>query len=176
MREDTRGVILVGHGAVPKDFPRDAVSRLKALEARRKASGTPPSEEEVEIEARIRSWPRTSDNDPYQAGLEALGLRLLPLLGGAPFALAYNEFCAPTLAEAVRELIARGAREITVIPSMLTPGGVHSEIEIPEEIARLRAAHPGVLLHYAWPFDLGRVARMLAAQLSGAERSPGFVP
>ena len=48
---------------------------------------------------------------------------------------------------------------------MLTPGGSHSEIEIPETLARLRAKYPDVELRYAWPFDLGQVAAMLAGQI-----------
>ena len=48
---------------------------------------------------------------------------------------------------------------------MFTPGGSHSEYEIPEEMAELRKKHPGVTLTYAWPFDLGKVAEMLAAHI-----------
>jgi sirohydrochlorin ferrochelatase len=47
--------------------------------------------------------------------------------------LAYDEVCAPTLAEAVRALAADGATAIVAVPSMLTPG-VHTELEIPESI------------------------------------------
>jgi hypothetical protein len=31
-------VVLVGHGGVPKDYPRELVNRLKALEAQRRAT------------------------------------------------------------------------------------------------------------------------------------------
>jgi len=87
-------------------------------------------------------------------------------LNGDLFAIAYNEFCAPTLEEAVETLIAAGAREIRVVSSMFTPGGSHSEVEIPETLAHLRGKHPGIDLRYAWPFDLKQVASMLAAQLT----------
>jgi sirohydrochlorin cobaltochelatase len=86
-------------------------------------------------------------------------------LNGDLFVLAYNEFCAPTVEEAVETLIAGGATAITIVPSMLTPGGSHSEIEIPETLERLRAKHLGIELRYAWPFDLGQVAAMLAGQI-----------
>lgn len=167
-----RAVILVGHGSPPADCPRELVMRLKGLEGRRAAAGGPPgapSVEERELDARIRAWPRTPENDPYRAGIERLASELAPLLGGAELTVAYNEFCAPTLAEAVAAAVARGAAEITVVPSMLTPGGVHSEVEIPEAIAHLRAEHPSILLRYAWPFDLGQVARLLAAHVSRPE-------
>ncbi|MGH7255678.1 MAG: sirohydrochlorin chelatase [Nitrospirales bacterium] len=160
-----RGVVLVGHGGIPKDFPRDRLARLKTLESQRRASRQPPTHEEIELEVSLRRWPRSSQTDPYQAGLEALAARLTPHLGDTLFALAYNEFCAPTVKDAVERLIAAGARDLTVVPSMLTPGGSHSELEIPAELEELRELHPGVTIRYAWPFDLGIVAAMLAAQV-----------
>ncbi len=159
------GVVLVGHGGIPKGFPRESLTRLRALEAQRRANGGPPSPEEVEIDTKLRGWPRTPATDPYQAGLEALASRLKDSLNGDLFALAYNEFCAPTVEQAVESLIGAGAAAITVVPSMFTPGGSHSELEIPEILERLRAKHPGVEIRYAWPFDLGQVALMLANQL-----------
>jgi sirohydrochlorin ferrochelatase len=155
-------VVLVGHGAVPADCPRDLVTRLKALEGRRRATGGAVTSEEAELDARIRAWPRDAGSDPYGAGLEEMAARLRPLLAGARLVVAYNEFAAPTLDQAVESLAAGGAHSIAVVPSMLTPGGVHSEIEIPEAIARLRAAHPALDLRYVWPFDLDAVARLLA--------------
>jgi len=161
----TRAVILVGHGGLPTNFPGQALGRLRALQAIRKKTHAEPTAEEVELEATLRHWPRTPAIDPYQAGLEALAARIKPKLGDAAFAIAYNEFCAPTLEEAAEEVIGAGAREIIVIPTMMTPGGSHSEIEIPETLEHLRKAHPGVTFRYAWPFDLDRVAAMLAEQL-----------
>jgi sirohydrochlorin cobaltochelatase len=160
-----RGVLLVGHGGIPKDYPREYVTKLKTLEARRRAGRTEPTVEEVELDRRIRQWPRTPETDPYQAGFEALATQLKGLLKGAHFAIAYNEFCAPTVEEALEEMIQAGITTITVVPSMLTPGGSHSEIEIPESVARLRARFPQVDIRYAWPFDLSAVATMLATQL-----------
>jgi len=95
-----------------------------------------------------------------------LGAQLQPLLKGIMFKLAYNEFCSPTLEGSIVELISLGAREITVIPSMLTPGGSHSEREVPQNIEFLRSKYPDITLKYAWPFDLSRVSQMLADQLS----------
>ena len=161
MSNEQLGVILVGHGGIPKDYPPELVTKLKRLEAQRRASGNPMSQEEKELDTKIRTWPRTARTDPYQAGLESLASQIRPLLNGAQFALAYNEFCGPTLSEAVEELLAKGAVKITVVSTMFTPGGSHSEFEIPEELQQLRARHPGVTLNYAWPFDLGQVAKML---------------
>jgi sirohydrochlorin cobaltochelatase len=162
-------VVLVGHGGVPRDFPRADLQRLKALEGERRGRGTAPSDEERALERKIRTWPRTAQNDPYQAGLETVAARLRRKLGDARLAVAYNEFCAPTLEDAVSELVSAGARRIAVVPSMLTPGGVHSEIEIPETLAALRARFPDVELCYAWPFDPDAVAELLALQIRGRD-------
>ncbi|WP_447970897.1 sirohydrochlorin chelatase [Nitrospira sp. M1] len=160
------GVILVGHGGIPKDYPADLVSKLKRLEAQRRAAGQPMSQEEYELDTKIRTWPRTSETDPYQAGLESLASHMKPMLNGSQFSVAYNEFCGPTLSEAVEDLITKGATHITVVSTMFTPGGSHSEFEIPEEMEELRAKHPGITLRYAWPFQLNHVAQMLTDHIS----------
>ena len=79
--------------------------------------------------------------------------------------MAYNEFCAPTLEESVELLIKQGATHITVTTTMFTPGGSHSEVEIPEILDQLRPQYPEVDLRYAWPFDLDSVANTLAEQV-----------
>ena len=165
MPTTTRGVILVGHGGIPKDCPQELVTRLKRLEAQRRAAKMPPTPDEIELDTKIRRWPRTAETEPYQAGLETVAARLRAQLDGALFAVAYNEFCAPTLEESVEELIKRGATEITVTTTMFTPGGSHSEIEIPEILEQLRKQYPTVVLRYAWPFDLDLVANTLAEQV-----------
>lgn len=160
-----RGVILVGHGGIPKGCPQELVTKLKRLEGQRRAAKLPPSAEELELDAKVRRWPRTAETDPYQAGLEAVAARLQDQLDGALFAVAYNEFCAPTLEESVETLIKQGATHITVTTTMVTPGGSHSEVEIPEILDHLRPQHPSVELRYAWPFDLQLIAKTLAEQV-----------
>jgi sirohydrochlorin cobaltochelatase len=165
MATTTRGVILVGHGGIPKGCPSELVTKLKRLEGQRRAAGTPMSAEEQELDTKIRQWPRTPETDPYQSGLEAVAAQLRANLGDILFTVAYNEFCAPTLEESVDELIKKGATHITVTTTMFTPGGSHSEVEIPEILDHLRPQYPGVELRYAWPFDLKLVANTLTEQV-----------
>lgn len=165
MKAVIRGVVLVGHGGIPKDCPQELVTKLKRLEAQRRAAKLPPSSEEIELDNTIRRWPRTAETDPYRSGLESVAEALRPQLNGAIFALAYNEFCAPTLEEAVEELVKKGATKIIVTTTMFTPGGSHSEVEIPEMLDHLRPRYPRVELRYAWPFDLKQVAQTLAEQI-----------
>ena len=103
--------------------------------------------------------------DPYRSGLKAVAAQLRANLGEVLFAVAYNEFCAPTLAESVEKLIKKGATHITVTTTMFTPGGSHSEIEIPEIFDHLRPQYPRVELRYTWPFDLQLVASTLTEQV-----------
>ena len=165
MATEKRGVVLVGHGGIPKDCPQELVTRLKRLEAQRRAAKQPPSAEELELDMKIRRWPRTPSTDPYKSGLSAVAAVLRPYLNGVLFALAYNEFCAPTLEESVADLIKQGATDIIVTTTMFTPGGSHSEVEIPEILNYLRPQYPHIELRYAWPFDLELVANTLAEQI-----------
>jgi sirohydrochlorin cobaltochelatase len=96
--------------------------------------------------------------------MDAIAERLRPRVGRV--VVAFNELCDATLEEAVDELIRDGVRHITVVTTMLTPGGVHSEVEIPESVRALQTARPEVFIRYAWPFDLDAVAALLAGACS----------
>ncbi len=159
-------VILVGHGGVPTDCPPALVSEFKRLEAASKGRPTPQL---LEADRALRSWPRTPQTDPYKAGLEAVAAALQKALPGHFVISAYNEFCAPTLEDAFSQAAGSGAKSVTIISTMFTRGGIHSEKEIPEIAASLRKAHPGVDVRYVWPFDLSAVAGMLAAEVRRVE-------
>lgn len=159
-------VVLVGHGAPPSDAPPDLVPRLKRLESERRRRGGAMTDEEKELDARVRGWPRTPENDPYKGGIERLLAALRAALPESEVVVAYNEFCAPSLEDAVRGLAARGFRSISVVPTMLTRGGVHSEVEIPEVLDELAHALPeGTRVRYAWPFAEADVAALLATRV-----------
>jgi sirohydrochlorin cobaltochelatase len=166
MTNASRWVILVGHGGVPTDCPPALVADLKRLEAAAKGRRTP---ELLEADRKLRVWPRTPKTDPYKAGLEAVAESLRKALPGRQVALAYNEFCGPTLEEAFARAAGAGASAVTVISTMYTRGGVHSETEIPEIVAELKSAYPGVDVRYVWPFELPAVAAFLAGEIARVE-------
>jgi sirohydrochlorin cobaltochelatase len=157
-------VILVGHGAVPADAPRSLVEEFKRLEAR-----APGSLEMIEADRRLRTWPRTPQTDPYKVGLEQIAAALQEEIKDCLVIEAYNEFCTPSLEEAFGMALSKGARDITVIPTMFTRGGIHSEKDIPEILAKLSKLHPKISVRYVWPFNLAAVAGMLAAEVSRVE-------
>ena len=182
-------VVLIGHGAPATDCPPELVGELMSLEWRQPHAveepqrlegqapldqhGPPtltsdPTGRAAELDEKIRGWPRHVGNDPYKAGLERLGEALRPLLPTDLFAIGYNEFCSPSVPETLEDIIRHGANHILVLPTMLTPGGVHSEKDIPRELDVVRRAHPDVRIDYLWPFDLPQVAALLAAHVTRA--------
>lgn len=163
--EEKIGVVLIGHGAPATDCPPAFVGELMSLEWRSDPNALPHSNRAAELDAKIRDWPRDAGNDPYKAGLEKVAEHLKPLLPNFLLAIGYNEFCRPSIPEAVEQVIRHGAQRVLAIPSMLTPGGIHSEIDIPKILDGVRQRHPGVPIEYVWPFDLDEVARLLASHL-----------
>ena len=161
-------VILVGHGGLPSDCPPELVREFKRLEA---ASGETPSPRLKEADKKLRSWPRNAQSDPYKEGLEAIAAALRRELKDHIVLEAYNEFCGPSLEEALESAIAQGAQELTVITTMYTRGGLHSEKDIPKIIEAMRRRHPAVKMRYAWPFDLAVIAAMLAEEVHRTESS-----
>lgn len=164
-------VILIGHGGVPADAPRDKIAELKRLEAARQARGElRMSEREAELDEEIRNWPRTAESDPYKAGLEAVASRLRERLAPRRLAIAYSEFCTPSVEQAVADLAAEGYQRILLVTTMFTPGGSHSDRELPELVELLRQDHPGVEIEYLWPYDLDQVADFLLCHIDRAGR------
>jgi len=168
-------VVLIGHGAPATDCPPQLIGELMSLEWRgggdhhgRAGAGGDSKRRAGELDATIRDWPRHAGNDPYKIGLERLAEAMKPLLPTELLAVGYNEFCRPSIAEAIEQVIRQGATRVLVVPSMLTPGGVHAEVDIPQALAEVRAAHPAVVIEYVWPFDLDRVAALLAAHITRA--------
>jgi sirohydrochlorin cobaltochelatase len=159
-------VILVGHGGIPTDCPPGLVGEFKRLEAAAKGK---PSKELAAADAKLRGWPRTPQNDPYKVGLEAVADALRRHLPGHLVLEAYNEFCAPSLEQAFESAVKAGAVEVTVISTMFTRGGSHSEQEIPAIVAQLQRAHPQISVRNTWPFDLDSVGRFMASEVKRVE-------
>jgi sirohydrochlorin cobaltochelatase len=77
---------------------------------------------------------------------EAVAARIRAAAPDLPVALAYLELMTPSLAEAVAQLVARGATRVDVVPLFLGTGG-HLRQDLPPLVDSLRAAHPGVAVH-----------------------------
>ncbi len=65
-------IVLAMHGAPPLDLPEPEAAELFALHARLERAAGPGrvslERRYAELDARVRAWPRTADNDPFYAG------------------------------------------------------------------------------------------------------------
>jgi sirohydrochlorin cobaltochelatase len=160
-------LVLAMHGAPPNDFPKNDLAELMGLHHQLENTPDPQQamllERYLELQTRVRSWPRTALNDPFFAGSTKLAQQLEET-SGLPVLLGFNEFCAPSLDETL-ERAASNAEQVLVVTPMVTRGGEHSERDIPASISRVRFKHPEASFTYVWPFDIGDVARFLSEQV-----------
>lgn len=163
-------IVLAMHGAPPKDFPGHEVAELMRLHVQlNQMPSAAPAWAEAEaryraLDNRIRAWPRGQANDPYHAG----SFRLAEALGrasGYPVVVGFNEFCAPDVGQALDRAAAEGAEQVVIVTPMMTAGGEHAEVELPEQVADARGRHPNIDFVCAWPYDLEAVAQFLARQV-----------
>jgi sirohydrochlorin cobaltochelatase len=170
MRLDANGgnvaVVLAAHGAPPTDYPRFRVGMLMMLEyapkALRRVCFLRAWHESLVRE--VTMWPRTADNDPYKAAVDELAAGVSSRLGHRVLA-GYNEFCAPTIADAIDQVITDGAERVFVLPTMLLRGNTHTESEIQNAVLEARGRHPEARIEYAWPFEQDRMVSLFAGQV-----------
>ena len=162
MNKNKTAVILVGHGGLPSDMPSDIVEKFMRLHKTRVKAGGEASDQEIELDNTIRRWARTPDSDPYKSGLENLATHMEKFLNDFIVKTAYNEFCYPTIEEAIGELDVDKVTRIILVTTMITRGGSHSEKEIPEELEVLREKFKDIDIQYAWPFDMDSFALFLS--------------
>jgi sirohydrochlorin cobaltochelatase len=170
-------IVLAMHGVPPSDFPRQELAEFFVMHSRfehASVSDDPAWVRYSELEKKLRDWPRTKDNDPYHAASFELGQELGKATG-CHVVVGFNEFCAPSLDDALDHAAGSGARRIVVVTPMMTQGGEHSEQDIPGAVVRARVSHPSVEFIYAWPFPVPDVARFLAEQVARSlgGQSPG---
>lgn len=162
-------LILAMHGSPPNDFPKRELGEYFALHARFETAPTSMDEATrnryAELEQKMRRWPRTAGNDPFHAASFSLA-QLLSRESGLETRVCFNEFCAPTLEEAVTEAVKDGFERIIVVTPMMTRGGEHAEVEIPAQIQQIQSKYPDLALIYAWPFEEKDIAQFLTAQVS----------
>ncbi|MGH3900999.1 MAG: CbiX/SirB N-terminal domain-containing protein [Pseudonocardiaceae bacterium] len=89
----------------------------------------------------------------------ALAKTIRAVAGDLVTGFGFIELSAPTVDEAIDDLVARGATEIVSVPLVLLPAG-HLKNDSPAALARARARHPGV--HFSLARDLGIEPHVLA--------------
>jgi len=169
-REKPKAVIVLAmHGSPPLDFPRGELNEFMGLHAGLEpASGPAAGAQRLrynQLEAKMRAWPRTGQNDPFYSGSQELA-RHLRQESGLEVIVGFNEFCGPTLDEALEQAVARKAGKVIVVTPMMTRGGEHSAVDIPEAIRRTQKKFPGTKIVYAWPFATEDIARFLSSEVT----------
>jgi sirohydrochlorin cobaltochelatase len=82
--------------------------------------------------------------DPqWRQPMDAVARRIREIEPDARVVCAFLELTTPDLATAVEELVAQGARRVTVVPMFLGVGR-HAREDLPVLMAELRARHPDV--------------------------------
>ncbi|MFW9910250.1 MAG: CbiX/SirB N-terminal domain-containing protein [Candidatus Thorarchaeota archaeon] len=161
-------VVLAMHGTPPKGFPEDEISELfrlhSAIERMPLDADNPMKARYQELDSKIRSFKRTPSNDPYWDASSRLAEALSKSLRWEVI-VGFNEFCAPSIETALDEAASGNPDRIIVVTPMMTPGGEHSEIDIPKAIEKSKERSPNIDIIYAWPFDVSQVADFLALQI-----------
>jgi sirohydrochlorin cobaltochelatase len=102
--------------------------------------------------------------DPlWRLPIEAVATRVAQLQPGVPVRCAYLELDQPDLPTAASQLVAHGARQVTIVPMFLGTGR-HARNDLPVIVEALRKAHGNVtfVLQQAVGED-ARVLDLLAA-------------
>lgn len=82
--------------------------------------------------------------DPAWRGpIEAVASRIASRSPHTPVRCAYLELQEPDVAAAAAELVALGARRVTLVPMFLGTGR-HARADLPRLLGALQASHPGV--------------------------------
>ncbi|ESU32313.1 hypothetical protein G3A_11910 [Bacillus sp. 17376] len=68
-------------------------------------------------------------------------------------AYGFLENARPTIFEAVESCILKGATSVTVVPVLLLPG-IHANVDIPDELERVRQNYPEVEIFYGQPLGV----------------------
>jgi sirohydrochlorin cobaltochelatase len=157
------------HGVPPNDFPRSETGELFRLHSQISHAQGPEREAMIErhdwLEAKMRNWPRTAENDPFYVGSHELAERLAAQTG-CDVIVGFNEFCGPSVEEAIGQAVERGAQRVITTTPMMTRGGEHSERDIASSVARAQEQYPHISMVYAWPFDVDAVAAFLAGHIA----------
>ena len=161
-------IILAMHGMPPNDFPKKETLDYFMLHSRiENMPGSPPpilQQQYKELDIKMRSWPRTQENDSYYYASNELA-EATSNQTGYKVIVGFNEFCSPSLDEAFDAASKYDSEKIIVITPMMTRGGEHSEKDIPEAIERAKIKSPSTQFSYVWPFNISKVAAFLTEQI-----------
>jgi sirohydrochlorin ferrochelatase len=69
------------------------------------------------------------------------------------------------MTEALELAASGGTERVLIVTPMMTPGGEHSEHDIPEVIDQARKRFTHVEFQYIWPFPIEDIVSFLSSQI-----------
>ena len=146
-------LILIGHGDIPLDFPKEKFKEYLRLRSLYKVGSLNEEEKNkfFEIEENLKNWERNEVNDTHYFELKKFSEALEKELN-IKVTFAFNEFCAPSIEEKF-ESIKNEYEEIYFLPTIIF-GGHHTQIEIKNKIEKLKKENPYKKIFYIYPFKV----------------------
>lgn len=162
-------LVLAMHGITPSDFPQNEKIELIRLDSLVHSAPDKVTDEQkkrfLELDHKMRTWPRNKQNDPFQAASYELAGHLKKE-SGCEVLVGFNEFCAPSVDQALDQATAQNPERVIVLTPMMMPGGKHSEIEIPDSVKAAQTRYPSIQFEYLWPYDLSRLGCFFASEVA----------
>jgi sirohydrochlorin cobaltochelatase len=157
-------IVLAMHGSPPLDFPGEEMAFFYGthlhIEHDPNSVDDKTKKRAEAIEEKMKNWSRTAENDPYYTAGMKIGKNIEETTGIETF-VGFNEFCNPTIQDALLEALKSNPDKIFVTTTMMTPGGEHQEKDIPEAINEITEKYPDKEIIYVWPYDITEVAKFI---------------
>ncbi len=156
-------IVFAAHGSPPLDFPKKELSEFFSLHDKQNRT-TEETTRFKALESKMLNHFRNEQNDPYFFATYDIAKNLERKTEMKVF-VGFNEFCKPTISEAIDKAVESGNNVILIVTPMLTRGGSHAEKDIPEIIDKCQNKYLNVTFTYVWPFNPVYIAEFLHQQI-----------
>ena len=170
-------VVVIGHGIIAKNYPADKMAAYRnVMSAVEKSGGEQAAPDSLKaqmaaMDLDMRAWPRTAENDPYDASVQQLARDIQKVGHYDIVEVAFNEFCGQDVDDAITAAVDKGASRVIVMSTMLIKGGDHADREILGKIIKARAERPQADVRYVWPIDELNMAHFFVGEIDRVNRN-----
>ncbi len=117
MDNNKTSILLIGEGGIPKDFPKNELSKFLNLKSKIESNLELSDEENIIFENlnnKIKKWKRNVRNDEYYHSIIDLK-NLIYIKSKIKTYVAFLDYCEPDIYQAIENLIATGYKKIILI-------------------------------------------------------------
>jgi len=121
MDNNETSILLIGEGGIPKDFPKNELSKFLNLKSKIESNLELSYEENIIFENlnnKIKKWRRNFRNDEYYHSVIDLK-NLIYLKSKIKTYVAFLDYCEPDIYQAIENLIDEGYKKIILITTAL---------------------------------------------------------